>query len=235
MSQRRRVEQRGQCALQMVELRWQDVVWRTDHKGSTPSSHKQGHLAETNVISIKNPMKVVIQRVLSGSVVVNKGKDTEYVSGSIEKGYVVLVGISREDVIEDMHYIAGKLLTARLFPDESGKEWVRNITEVNGEILLVSQFTLYGFLNGNKPDFHEAMKSEEAKPLFDKLVQYVKEKYNPDRVHTGAFGADMTVSIENDGPTTIIIDSRVSAYAKDAAGMAKIGGNKTWKKYNPDK
>ncbi|KAE8302613.1 D-tyrosyl-tRNA deacylase [Giardia duodenalis] len=180
-------------------------------------------------------MKVVIQRVHSGSVTINKGKDTEYVSGSIGRGYVVLVGISREDVIEDMHYIIGKLLAARLFPDETGKEWARNIIEVEGEILLVSQFTLYGFLNGNKPDFHEAMKSEEAGPLFDKFVQHVKEKYVSDRVHTGVFGGDMVVSIENDGPTTLTIDSRVSAYAKDAAGMAKIGGNKTWKKYNPDK
>lgn len=180
-------------------------------------------------------MKVVIQRALSGSVIVDKGKETEYISGSIGKGYVVLVGISREDVIEDVHYIAGKLLTARLFPDDSGKEWARNITELEGEILLVSQFTLYGFLNGNKPDFHEAMKSDEAGPLFDKFVQYVKEKYVPDRIQTGAFGTDMTVSIENDGPATLIIDSRISTYAKDAAGMAKIGGNKTWKKYNPEK
>eukprot|EP00268_Persea_americana_P047993 TRINITY_DN5036_c0_g1_i4.p1 TRINITY_DN5036_c0_g1~~TRINITY_DN5036_c0_g1_i4.p1 ORF type:complete len:113 (+),score=23.39 TRINITY_DN5036_c0_g1_i4:499-837(+) len=96
----------------------------------------------------------------------------------------------------------------RLFPnDRSGKTWDQSVMQRKFEVLLVSQFTLYGFLKGNKPDFHVAMSPQDAKPFYESLVQKFKKTYNPDAIKDGLFGAMMKVHLVNDGPVTMQLDS----------------------------
>ncbi|KOA21076.1 D-tyrosyl-tRNA(Tyr) deacylase [Clostridium homopropionicum DSM 5847] len=146
-------------------------------------------------------MRAVIQRVKTSSVVVDK----ETV-GSINKGFNVLLGISKEDSMEDAIYLRDKIVNLRVFEDEQGK-LNKSLKEVNGELLVVSQFTLYGDCRkGRRPNFMEALGGEEAKELYLKFVELCKEEISI--VQTGVFGAHMIVEIENDGPVTLIIDSK---------------------------
>ncbi|KAK2949065.1 putative D-aminoacyl-tRNA deacylase [Blattamonas nauphoetae] len=148
-------------------------------------------------------MKIVIQKVSSADVVVD-----ENVVGRVGKGYMCLVGICEEDTQEDADWICRKMLTLRLFEDGTNP-WKKSIMEVDGELLLVSQFTLHARCNkGMKPDFHRAMGSERSKPFFEEFVEKVKSSYKPDKVQTGSFGAFMNVSLTNVGPITIILDSK---------------------------
>lgn len=145
-------------------------------------------------------MRVVLQRVKSASVTVD-----DQVIGKIGKGYMLLVGFTHDDSIEDIDYIARKVANARLFADENGKINL-SIKQVQGAILSVSQFTLYASTkNGNRPGFGAAQKPELAKENYhyfnEKLRSYGIE------VQTGQFGADMDVALVNDGPITIIYDS----------------------------
>ncbi|XP_063708626.1 D-aminoacyl-tRNA deacylase [Culicoides brevitarsis] len=146
-------------------------------------------------------MKAVIQRVSSAGVSVSG----ELVS-SIGKGLCVLVGICQSDTEKDMEYIARKILSIRLF-DHNDKRWQKSVVDEKLEILCISQFTLYHRLKGNKPDFHLAMKGEEAKVLYDKLLTKLGESYEPSKIKDGVFGAMMEVNIVNSGPVTIEIES----------------------------
>ncbi len=145
-------------------------------------------------------MKVIIQRVKSSNVIINKK-----IYNSIEKGMMVLVGFTDGDNLSDIEYIVKKIINLRIFDDENGI-MNKSILEVKGSILSISQFTLFADTKkGNRPSYIKAMKGEEAIKLYDifnkELNKFVATK-------TGIFGADMTVNIENDGPITIIIDSK---------------------------
>ena len=145
-------------------------------------------------------MKLVIQRVLSASVKVD-GKTI----GSIGKGYLVLLGVGREDTEETVEKYASKLLKLRIFEDENGKTNL-NLEQVNGELLIVSQFTLYADTRSNRPGFTEAAPPDLAEEIYDHIVSECK-KAVPDTA-TGSFGADMKISLVNDGPFTVILDSK---------------------------
>lgn len=147
-------------------------------------------------------MRLVIQRVSSASVTID-GK----VSGAIGKGLMVLVGIEDADNPEDIVWLAGKLVNLRIFDDESG---VMNcsVKEVNGDVLLVSQFTLHASTKkGNRPSYIKASKPPVAVPLYEAMITEI-EKQLGKKIQTGIFGADMKVSLINDGPVTILIDSK---------------------------
>ena len=146
-------------------------------------------------------MRVVVQRVLSSKVVVD-GK----VVGSIGKGINILLGISKEDTEQDLKYIKDKIVNLRIFEDENEKLNL-SLLDVNGEILAISQFTLYGDCRkGRRPNFMEALGGEKAEVLYNTFINMLKEENI--KVETGKFGAHMEVSIENDGPVTLILDSK---------------------------
>jgi len=131
------------------------------------------------------------------------------------------VGISRDDEEKDATFLANKLIKLRLFDSEDGKAWDKSVVDNQLEILLVSQFTLYGIMKGNKPDFHSAMKSHESEPFFNDFVSKVKSLYAEDKVKEGQFGADMAVSLVNDGPVTLQLDSRKFVYTSAGGNEAK--------------
>ena len=146
-------------------------------------------------------MRAVVQRVKSASVKVDGT-----VIGEIGKGLLVLVGIESGDTRADAEYIVKKSVNLRVFNDEFGKI-NKSVSEVNGGVLVVSQFTLLGDTKkGNRPSFVRAMVPEEAEPFFAEILEMYKESYG--RIETGLFGADMDVALVNDGPVTILIDSR---------------------------
>lgn len=146
-------------------------------------------------------MKVVLQRSKEASVTV----DGEVV-GAIPNGYVLLVGITHTDTLEDIKYVAKKVAELRIFEDEEGK-MNRSILDHGGEILSVSQFTLYADTKkGRRPSFIEAARPEVAKPLWEAFNKEL-EQYGL-TVKTGVFGAMMDVSLINDGPVTIILESK---------------------------
>jgi len=145
-------------------------------------------------------MKIIVQRVLSASVAVNQKTVSE-----IKKGYLLLVGIGAGDSTEDVQRLVSMVMKIRIFPDAEGK-MQHSITEVGGEILVVSQFTLLAnFSKGNRPSFHDAAKPEQAKPLFDAFVEGLRVQCGS-KILTGVFGADMQVSLCNDGPVTMILE-----------------------------
>ena len=144
-------------------------------------------------------MKLVIQRVKYASVEVD-GK----VVGKIEKGFLVLIGIKQGDTKEQADYLVRKLCNLRVFTDENDKMNLA-LKDVNGKLLIVSQFTLYGNCNdGNRPSFIEAARPEEAIPLYEYFCKQCEN--NGIEVQKGIFGADMKVELLNDGPVTIIIE-----------------------------
>lgn len=146
-------------------------------------------------------MRAVVQRVRSSCVTV-EGK----IIGRIDKGFNVLIGICKDDTLEDLKYIKEKIVNLRVFHDEQGKMNL-SILDVKGDILAISQFTLYGDCRkGRRPNFMEAMGGEEAKALYDKFIEMLKESQL--KVETGEFGAEMQVEINNDGPVTILLDSK---------------------------
>jgi D-aminoacyl-tRNA deacylase len=148
-------------------------------------------------------MRAVIQRVRSASVSVD-GK----VVGSIEAGLLVLLGIESADTADDAHWLALKIVGQRLFPGEEAP-WTKSLLEMGGELLLVSQFTLYASTRkGTKPSWHRAARPEQAIPLFARIHQQLQSLLGRP-VPTGTFGAMMHVALVNDGPVTLIIDSRL--------------------------
>ena len=146
-------------------------------------------------------MRFVIQRVSEARVKV----DDEIVSG-IEKGFLVLVGISDKDTFAEADKLVNKLLGLRIFEDENQKMNL-SLSDISGEILLVSQFTLYGDARkGKRPSFTDAARPEIAVPLYETIIKEIKSRGIGCK--TGEFGADMTVTIVNDGPVTIMLDSK---------------------------
>lgn len=147
-------------------------------------------------------MRVVLQRVSSASVTVE-----DKIVGAIQKGIVVLVGIEDADTQEDIDWLVTKITQVRIFGDENG---VMNLSveEVNGDVLVVSQFTLHAATKkGNRPSYIKAARPEVAIPFYEKFVITLENKLGK-KVPTGIFGADMKVALLNDGPVTIIMDSK---------------------------
>lgn len=146
-------------------------------------------------------MRAVVQRVTKACVKVG-GK----ISGEIEKGFVVLLGVEEEDTFEDLSYMAKKISGLRVFTDDEGKMNL-NLAQVEGSILLISQFTLYGDMRkGNRPSFVRSASHEKAQFLYVEMIQALEKLGH--HVETGCFGASMEVELINSGPVTILIDSR---------------------------
>ncbi len=144
-------------------------------------------------------MKIVVQRVKNAKVEVDNK-----IVGKIEKGLLVLIGVTHNDTKEQAKYLANKLCNLRVFEDENEKMNL-GIKDVKGELLIVSQFTLYAdCLNGNRPSFSQAAKPDIAKELYEYFCYECEN--NGIKVERGIFGADMQVSLINDGPVTIIIE-----------------------------
>jgi D-tyrosyl-tRNA(Tyr) deacylase len=145
-------------------------------------------------------MRAVLQRVSRAKVSVNDEN-----VGEIEKGILVLLGISREDTEKDTSYILEKTLNLRIFEDAEGK-MNRSLLDTKGELLVVSQFTLYADVRkGRRPSFIEAALPEKANELYERFVREARKRV--ERVETGQFQAMMNVELVNDGPVTIIVDS----------------------------
>lgn len=146
-------------------------------------------------------MRVVIQRVTEASVNVNN-----LYTEKINKGYMILLGICNSDTTDDLEYLVSKIEKLRIFEDENEKMNL-SIKDVNGEILLVSQFTLYANTkDSNRPSFTNSMKFDEANKMYEVFKERLRKTNIPFK--TGEFGANMKVSLINDGPVTIIIDSK---------------------------
>ena len=146
-------------------------------------------------------MRVVIQRVSQASVTADGVE-----SGKITKGFLLLVGVEEEDTSEDVDYLTRKIANLRVFEDDEGKMNL-SLREVQGEILSISQFTLHANTKkGNRPSFVQAAKPEKADALYEELNTNLRNEGF--KVETGVFGADMDVALVNDGPVTILIDSK---------------------------
>lgn len=145
-------------------------------------------------------MRAVLQRVRSAYVSVNSER-----VGSINTGWVILLGVAQTDLPNDAKYLAQKILNLRAFPDQDGK-MNHNIQEITGEILVVSQFTLLGDCSkGRRPSFTNAAGPDKAKPLYDHMIHQLKS--SGIKVETGQFRAEMEVCLINDGPVTFILES----------------------------
>ncbi|XP_065562966.1 D-aminoacyl-tRNA deacylase-like isoform X2 [Artemia franciscana] len=147
-------------------------------------------------------MKAIVQRVTKASVSV----DGELVS-EIKRGLCIFLGISKDDKIEDVNYMAQKVLSIRLFDDEDEKRWMKSVKDLSLELLCISQFTLYHTWKGNKPDFRQAMPTEDSKKLYQAFLERVKTLHKPELVKDGIFGAMMSVQVVNDGPVTVEVIS----------------------------
>ena len=147
-------------------------------------------------------MRVVIQRVSKASVVINSDEIC-----NINNGLLILLGIELKDSDEDIIWLTKKIINLRIFSDENGK-MNHSVTDVSGEIIVVSQFTLHAKTKkGNRPSYINAAKPELAIPLYEKFTDFLRKESDLN-VYTGKFGADMKVSLINDGPVTIILDSK---------------------------
>ena len=147
-------------------------------------------------------MRVVIQRVSNATVVINAE-----INRSIKSGLLVLLGIETGDSVEDVEWLCAKIPKLRVFNDADG---VMNLSlnEINGEIMLISQFTLHALTKkGNRPSYIKAARPEQAIPLYNEFIKQLSKVTNSEII-TGEFGADMRVTLTNDGPVTIIIDSK---------------------------
>ena len=144
-------------------------------------------------------MRFIIQRVNQANVSI-KGKDS---SNKIGKGLLIYVGINKNDNEDSLEIISDKLLNAKLFDDEKEARWKESVMSLDLEILIISNFTLYNNFKGTKPNFNHSMDGANAKILFEKLVQKLKEKYKDEKIKTGEFGEYMLVDSQNDGPVTI--------------------------------
>ncbi len=148
-------------------------------------------------------MRLVIQRVLNASVTINGS-----LNAAIGKGLLVLIGIEENDNEAEAEWLAAKTAQLRVFDDASG---IMNlsVTDVKGELMVISQFTLHASTRkGNRPSYIRAARPETAIPLYEKFISFLKEKTGCE-IKTGVFGADMKVALVNDGPVTIIIDSKI--------------------------
>jgi len=147
-------------------------------------------------------MRAVIQRVSNSKVEIDGS-----VKGSVEKGLLVLIGIENADNQDDIEWISSKIVQLRIFGDENGL-MNESILDIGGNILLISQFTLFGQTKkGNRPSFIKAARPEIAIPIYEKLIEMLNHKLGKP-IETGSFGADMMVSLTNDGPVTLYLDTK---------------------------
>lgn len=147
-------------------------------------------------------MRAVIQRVKNASVSVNNA-----IVGEIDSGLLILIGIEEADTIEDIQWLSGKITNLRIFNDDEGV-MNKSLMDVNGGILLISQFTLHASTKkGNRPSYIKAAKPSIAIPLYEQMIVQL-EKDSNQKIQTGIFGADMQVSLLNNGPVTILIDTK---------------------------
>ncbi len=145
-------------------------------------------------------MKVVVQRVKSASVKVGNE-----ITGAIDQGLLLLIGIHQDDTKEQMKWMCDKILKLRIFEDDEEKMNL-SVSDVEGGILVVSQFTLYGDARkGTRPSFIEAARPEKAEPMYEEMIEYFKEHSELD-IQTGKFGAMMDVELVNDGPVTLVLE-----------------------------
>jgi D-tyrosyl-tRNA(Tyr) deacylase len=151
-------------------------------------------------------MRIILQRVKEASVTIE-----EKINAQIGQGLLLLVGIEKEDLQEDIDWLCKKVLDLRIFSDDEGK-MNRSVRDVEGDIIIVSQFTLHANIKkGTRPSFIKAARPEIAIPLYENFVQTVENSLGK-KVGTGEFGADMKVALVNDGPVTIILDSKNRSY-----------------------
>ncbi len=147
-------------------------------------------------------MRAVLQRVTQASCTVD-GK----VTGEIKNGFLVLLGIEDADTDDDLQWLAQKITTMRVFGDENGL-MNKSLADVNGDILLISQFTLFASTKkGNRPGFTRAARPDKAIPMYEQMIKTLQELTGK-KIETGIFGADMKISLLNDGPVTIIMDTK---------------------------
>ena len=147
-------------------------------------------------------MKVVIQRVSKASVTIENS-----VVASIGKGLLILIGIVEDDSQEDIHWLSNKIANLRIFEDENGV-MNKSILDTHGDVIVVSQFTLHASTKkGNRPSYIKAAKPDVAIPLYEAFVKQLEVDLNK-KVQTGQFGADMKIALTNDGPVTIVVDSK---------------------------
>ena len=147
-------------------------------------------------------MKVVIQRVLESSVIISAE-----VKGNINQGLLVLLGIESSDDNSDITWLVNKILNLRIFNDDN-EVMNQSLIDVNGDILLISQFTLHASTKkGNRPSYIQAAKPDIAVPLYERFINHMQQQLGK-KIQTGEFGANMKVSLVNDGPVTIIIDTK---------------------------
>ena len=149
-------------------------------------------------------MRALVQRVSEAGVYIDK----ENYEAEIGKGMVILLGIKEDDTEEDLIFVADKCRNLRIFEDENEKMNL-SLKDINGEVLIISQFTLYGDAQkGNRPSFTEAARPEIAIPIYDKFINRMKINLGEEKVKTGIFGSKMKVKIFNDGPVTILVESK---------------------------
>ncbi|KAM5532316.1 hypothetical protein V8D89_013995 [Ganoderma adspersum] len=161
-------------------------------------------------------MRAIVQRVASASVTV----DTEVIS-SIGRGLMVLVGIGRDDTVTDLESLTKQILSLKVFADNgSGAMWKKNVKDIDGEVLCVSQFTLFATTAKGKPDFHRAMATGPSRDLYASFLNRMGELYGPDKIKDGRFGAMMDVRLTNEGPVTFTLDSRKFEYVDPPSGVA---------------
>ncbi len=150
-------------------------------------------------------MRALAQRVKEGGVSI----PSENYDENISKGIVLLLGVKEGDTIEDVNFVADKCCNLRIFNDENDKMNL-SLKNIDGEMLIISQFTLYGNAQkGNRPGFSEAARPELADKLYQKFIERIKENIGSEKVKTGIFGAMMEVKIINDGPITILVESKI--------------------------
>ena len=147
-------------------------------------------------------MRAVVQRVSSARVRID-----DRVAGEIGRGLLVFVGVARDDTGDDVRYVVRKVLDLRVFDGDNGKPMDRSVVEIQGAVLAVSQFTLYGDVRrGRRPSFDQAARPESARALYQDFVRELRAAHTP--VATGEFQAMMQVELVNDGPVTVLVDSR---------------------------
>ena len=147
-------------------------------------------------------MRAIIQRVQHASVTVE-----QHITGEISRGILILLGAGHDDAESDLQYILDKTVNLRIFPDEQGKMNL-SLKDIQGDLLIVSQFTLYGDARkGRRPSFTQAMPPEPAERLYQSFIEKAKSIQDLGHVSSGIFGADMKVDLLNDGPVTILLDS----------------------------
>ena len=147
-------------------------------------------------------MRAVVQRVSSARVRID-GR----VAGEIDRGLLLLIGVGRDDTADDVGYVVRKVLELRIFEGEDGKPMDRSVVEIGGGVLVVSQFTLYGDVRrGRRPSFDHAARPDDARALYEDFVRELRAAHTP--VATGEFQAMMQVELVNDGPVTVLVDSK---------------------------